>query len=309
MSKNSILETIMECPVCGSQILQIYKKGTLNLDSLSEEQFKITDNAYGNTWDLTQCKNCSYVFANPRPTPALIDSMYMKIEDPDYEDEASGREKNFKRILSRLEKIHPEKGVLFDVGAATGILLNTARERGWHPAGVETSQWAVKVAEEKYSIMVQQGNFTSLDSLPNMITAVTMVDFIEHIFNPFTAVSHAHRILKPGGTLCVVTPDLNSLAARIAGQKWWHFRPAHLAYFTKKSLTYLLERSGFQIIKFKRYSWSFSAYYILSRKPVFKFLLKNKRMASFWKKIPVKLALLDSYEVYARKEKKNEGLL
>lgn len=304
MAMNLILEAVNKCPFCGSHKLQVYKKSTIDLDHFSEEQFKITDNAYGNIWDLTQCKNCSYVFANPQPSPMLIESMYMKIEDPDYEDEAAGREKNFKRILSRLEKIHPERGVLFDVGAATGILLNAARERGWHPAGVETSQWAVKIAKEKYNILVQQGNFTSLTSLPNKLTAVTMVDFIEHVCNPFTAVAQAHRILKPGGTLCVVTPDLNSLAARLAGKKWWHFRPAHLSYFTKKSLTYLLERTGFQIIKFKRYSWSFSAYYIFSRKPVFKFLLKNQRMASFWKKIPVKLALLDSYEVYARKEKK-----
>lgn len=304
MPKNSILDIIKECPVCGNQNLQTYKKSTINLDGLSEEQFKITDKAYGTTWNLTRCKNCSYVFANPRPSPTVIDSMYTKIEDPDYEDEASGREKNFKRILSRLEKLHPEKGVLFDIGAATGILLNAARKRGWHPAGVETSQWAVKTAAEKYDLSVQQGSFTSLTSLPDGITAVTMVDFIEHVSNPFSAVSRAHKILKPGGTLCVVTPDLNSLAARIAGRNWWHFRPAHLAYFTKQSLTYLLERSGFQIIKFKRYSWSFSAYYIFSRKSIFKLFLKNQRMASFWKKIPVKLALLDSYEVYARKENK-----
>ena len=302
MLKNSILDIIKECPVCGSQNLQIYKKSTINLDRLSEEQFKITDKAYGTTWNLTQCKNCSYVFANPRPSPALIDSMYAKIEDPDYEDEASGREKNFKRILSQLEKFHPEKGIIFDIGAATGILLNAARKRGWRPAGVESSQWAVKTAADKYNLMVKQGSFTSLSSLPKRITAVTMVDFIEHISNPCTAVLRAHKILKPRGTVCVVTPDLNSLASRIAGRNWWHFRPAHLGYFTKKSLRYLLERSGFQIIKFKRYSWSFSAYYVFSRKPIFKLFLKNKRMASFWKKIPIKLALLDSYEVYARKE-------
>ena len=304
MPKNSILDMVKECPVCGSQDLETYKKSTIDLERLSEEHFMITDKAYGTTWELTQCKNCAYVFANPRPSPALIDSMYTKIEDPDYEDEASGREKNFKRILSRLEKFHPEKGVLFDVGAATGILLNAARERGWHPSGVETSQWAVKIAEKKYNIMLQQGSFTSLSTLPNGITAVTMIDFIEHISNPSKAVSRAYKILKSGGTLCIVTPDLDSLAARITGRYWWHFRPAHLAYFTKKSLQYLLESSGFQIMKFKRYSWSFSAYYIFSRKSVFKFFLKNQRMASFWKMIPVKLALLDSYEVYARKDNK-----
>ena len=302
MSQTSMLETIGECPVCGSQKHQNYKKSSIDLDNFSEKQFMITDNAYGKTWNLTQCQNCSHVFANPCPSPKLINYLYSRIKDPDYEEEAAGRGKNFKRILSRLEKMHHEKGVLFDVGAATGILLNKALNRGWHPAGVETSRWAVDVAEEKYGIKIKQGDFNTLSLLPDKITAVTMVDFIEHIPDPYTAVTQAYGILKYGGTLCIVTPDLNSLAARITGQNWWHFRPAHLAYFTKKSLIYLLASAGFQIKKIKRYSWTFSSYYILSRKPIFRFLIKNRKMASFWKKIPIKLALLDSFEVYARKE-------
>lgn len=302
MSKTSMLETIRECPVCGSQKLQSYKKSSIDFETISEKQFMITDNAYGKTWNLSRCQNCSHVFANPCPSPNLIQYLYSKIKDPDYEEEASGRGKNFNRILSRLEKMHPEKGILFDVGAATGILLNSALNRGWHPAGVETSRWAVETAEKKYGIKVQEGNFTTLSTLPNKITAVTMVDFIEHILDPYSAVSLAYDILKSGGTLCMVTPDLNSFAARLTGQNWWHFRPAHLAYFTKESLIYLLGRAGFKIEKIKRYSWTFSAYYIFSRKSIFKFFLKKQWMASFWKKIPIKLALLDSFEVYARKE-------
>ncbi|MBN2246652.1 MAG: class I SAM-dependent methyltransferase [Candidatus Aminicenantes bacterium] len=302
MSKTSRLLTIKECPVCRSQKLQTYKRSSIDIENLSEKQFMITDNAYGKTWELSRCQNCTHVFANPCPSTKLINSLYARIKDPDYEQEASGRGKNFKRILSRLEKIHPEKGVLFDVGAATGILLNNALNRGWHPDGVETSLWGVETAEKKYGIIVRLGNFSTLSALPKKVTAVTMVDIIEHIPDPYTAVSRAYEILKPGGTLCLVTPDLNSLAARITGRNWWHFRPAHLAYFNKKSLIYLLRRAGFQIEKIKRYSWTFSAYYVFSRKPIFKFMIKNKKMAIFWKKIPVKLALLDSIEVYAKKD-------
>jgi hypothetical protein len=87
------------------------------------------------------------------------------------------------------------------------------------------------------------------------------------------------------------------------GGKWWHFRPAHLCFFTETSLEYLLHRNGLSIVKKRKYSWTFSAYYLLSRRPRLKYLLKNSRLVSLWKKIPVKLALQDSFEVYAKKGK------
>ncbi len=292
---------LKQCPVCESTSMVNYKKNTFNIYSLDKESIKITDSAYGQTWDLSRCRDCCHVFANPCPSPSYIQSLYGEIEDPLYEEEALGRAKNFQRILSQLEKIGPEKGPLFDVGAAPGILLDSARRKGWIPDGIEPSVWAVKIAREKYGLDLQVGNFEKAETKTNY-TAVTMIDFIEHVPQPREAVQKAFAILSPGGTLCVVTPNIRSLAARISGNKWWHFRPAHLSYFTKASLTALLEISGFQIIKIRKYSWTFSTHYLISRLKGLNFLIKNTRIASFWKKIPIKLALGDSFEVYARKK-------
>jgi len=132
-----------------------------------------------------------------------------------------------------------------------------------------------------------------------------MVDFIEHIPQPLEAAKKACSILAPGGTLCIVTPDINSLAARIAGKKWWHLRAGHLSFFTSKSLQILLQRSGFKIFAKRKYSWTFSAYYLISRHQQFQFLIGTPFLASFWKRIQIKLAFGDSFEIYARKEARN----
>lgn len=295
-------EYMKTCPVCASLALSSYKEGTFDYHGLNEDQIKITDKDYGKIWDLSLCENCTHVFANPLPSPSFIQSLYSGIVDPLYEEEAPGRAKNFIRILSFLEKIHPHKGIIFDVGAATGILLDLARQRGWKQEGIEASVWAVKVAKEKYDLKLLEGSFETTSLKPNHYSAVTMVDFIEHLPSPWKAVQKAHEILIPDGTLCLVTPDINSLAAKISGLRWWHFRPAHLAYFSSQSLIHLLDRAGFRIIKMRRYSWTFSAHYLLSRKSSLQFLLKNHRLASFWKKFSIKLSLGDSFEVYAAKE-------
>ena len=137
----------------------------------------------------------------------------------------------------------------------------------------------------------------------NAYTAVMMIDFIEHSPSPYEAVVLAQRILQPEGVLVLVTPDIHSPAARIAGRKWWHLRPAHLAFFSRLSLDVLLQRAGFVIIKEKRYAWTFSARYLLSRLNMTRPLLKNPALSSFLKRIPIKLALGDSFEIYARKDR------
>lgn len=294
-------EIVGRCPVCASPSINPYKESSFDYHALSKEQIKITDKGYGMTWNLSRCKSCTHVFANPRPTQSFISFLYSEVEDPLYQAEAEGREKNFGRILSCLDKLQPENGTLFDVGAATGILLNLAQQRGWKPDGIESSSWAVQVASQQYGLDLLQGDFETVAVPAENYAAVSMVDFIEHISHPLEAIEKAHEILIPEGILCLVTPDIKSAAAKISGQKWWHFRPGHLGYFTKKSLMTLVERAGFQIVKERKYSWTFSAHYLISRIPSLKFLLKNSRLSSFWKKIPIKLALGDSFEIYAKK--------
>jgi 2-polyprenyl-3-methyl-5-hydroxy-6-metoxy-1,4-benzoquinol methylase len=296
-------EKLQQCPVCCSTDLRSYRRRTFDISSLSEDNIKITDSDYGKIWDLDHCGSCTHVFANPAPSPTFIQALYTKTEDPDYEEESLGRGKNFQRILSALEKIHPQKGTLLDVGAATGILMHLARQKGWDTEGIEPSAWAVAVAKEKYNLTLMAESLETAPLKSKTYTAVTLIDFIEHISQPNKALSKIHEVLKPGGTVCLVTPDIQSLAARAMKKGWWHFRPGHLAYFSKKSLLTLLERSGFHVVRWKRYAWTFSAHYLLSRMRLLKFLVKNPRMAFFWKNIPIKLMLRDSFEVYAKKER------
>lgn len=295
------MERRTTCPVCGGASLVSFRAANFETGAIKPDDIKITDKAYGSVWDLERCRDCTHVFANPCPSPEFIRSLYADIVDPQYQEESEGREKNFERILDFLETHLPDKGALFDVGAATGILLNMARQRGWQDvSGIEPSLWAVRTAREKYGLELVTGDFETAQLPEGRYAAVTMVDFIEHVPDPLPALRKAGRILRPGGIVCLVTPDIRSTAARIAGRRWWHYRPAHLAYFTRRSLNTLLARAEFSPMKTRRYTWTFSAHYLISRLNFLRFLLKNPRLALFWHRIPIKLALGDSYEMYAR---------
>lgn len=286
------------CPACGGRSFRPERKGTYT-DRLTRDEIKITDSRYGKTWDLSLCLDCGHLFADPCPTPELIFSLYGQVEDPLYEDEAAGRARNFLTVLRRLERLAPGRGPLFDVGAATGILLDLARSRGWEPDGIEPSAWASGVAAAKYGLRLRRGAFETADLPRAAYAAVTMVDVLEHTPLPFEALKKAREILRPGGFLVVVTPDIHSVAARLAGRRWWHLLPAHLAFFSRASLAAVLGRAGFRVVRRRRYAWTFSLHYLLSRLPALARLADRPRLASFFKGVRLKLALGDSFEVYA----------
>lgn len=288
------------CPICGSGEISPWKKRTFDYLALDTEQVKITDSEYGKIWDLSRCGRCGHIFADPSPSPEFIASLYGQVEDPAYDEESEGRARNFLGILHTIEKLRPSKGRLFDVGAATGILLALARDRGWTPSGVEPSAWAVGRAADRHGLSIIHGLLADVPDGLGPFQAVTMVDIIEHTPQPKDAVAKARGLLDDGGILCLVTPDIHSPAARLAGKRWWHLRPGHLAYFSKASLETLLRDAGFRIVERKRYAWTFSAHYLATRLRPSAF--KAGRTASLLKRIRIKLALGDSFEIYAMRE-------
>jgi SAM-dependent methyltransferase len=290
------------CPACADPRRRPFRKGNFDYSRLDKDQIKITDSEYGKIWDLSECEACGHIFSDPGPKPEFILALYRQVEDPAYDAEAEGRSQNFLGILKTLATLLPERGTLFDVGAATGILLEAARGRGWTPDGVEASDWAADRARRTRNLPLRQGFFEKTDVAPGSCRAVTMVDFIEHTPRPREAAAKAYEILAPGGVVCIVTPDIHSFAARLAGRRWWHLRPGHVAYFSKKSLEALLRDAGFSIVRRKRYAWTFSAHYLLTRFKAFQVLVRGRQAALFFKRIPIKLALGDSFEIYARKD-------
>jgi len=298
----SRFERATRCPACGGSRLGPWRKGNFDIARLDKDQIKITDSEYGKIWDLSACGSCGHIFADPYPNPEFLLSLYGQVEDPAYDAEAEGRAQNFRGILDRLDALASGRGTLFDVGAATGILLELARARGWTPDGAEASAWAVAFALRARGLRLRRGPFEEARVEPGSCRAVTMVDFIEHTPTPRAAIARAHEILAPGGLLCLVTPDIHSLSARLAGRRWWHLRPGHVAYFSKRSLDALLEGAGFRIVRRRRYAWTFSAHYLLTRIAALRPLVRSRRAALFFKGIPIKLALGDSFEIYARKD-------
>ena len=280
--------------------ISLYIKGTVAPEKISSDDFKITDSHYGLRWTFFSCRDCRFVFANPSPPQETIVEFYSGLADEEYSQEDEGRGRNFATILKRLLPFAPPGSLLLDVGAASGIFLNLARQAGYRVEGIEPSLALVADAEKLYGLKLFCGTVEQF-AANEKFAVVTLLDVLEHVTDPDALLGTLSGFLAPGGMLVIVTPDISSLAARVLGGRWWHYRVAHLNFFNSRSLGRLMQKHGFEIVQRRRFAWNFSAYYLVTRLLPF---LKGKALQTMLKKLHLKLQLFDSWEIYARKKEK-----
>ncbi|MBN2370247.1 MAG: class I SAM-dependent methyltransferase [Vicinamibacteria bacterium] len=235
----------------------------LRVSEKDAADFMASTDRFDHYGQIVRCHGCGLVYANPRPVPRQLQEGYARTEDADYAREASSRSINAHISLHTIKKFK-ERGRLLDVGCATGYFLNAAR-LSFEPCGVEPSRWAGRFAREVLSIDVQQGSLEEADLQDDWFDVVTMNDVIEHLTDPRSCLEKARRLLHAQGLLYIVTPNIASLSARLLRGRWWGLRPAHLYYFSPKTLKAMLAETGFETVFEKSFGRIFTYAYWASR--------------------------------------------
>ncbi len=274
------------CWVCGHDGGRQVKAGSRRQPSADD--FRITDASYGVTADIFQCDACGFLYC-PRLHNPL--DHYASMEDSEYEATRQQRALQFARLLSKIPAVAPGKRLL-DIGAGSGILVEEARKRGCEAIGIEPSVYLASAARQR-DLPVIEGSFPN-DAIAGQFDVITLIDVIEHVDNPLEILNSARQLLAPDGVCVLVTPDVGSVAARLLGWRWWHFRVAHIGYFNERTLALLLRNGGLQSIASWRPGWFFPADYLATR--AIGYLPKRLRFSPpvWFGKVVVPLNLRDS---------------
>jgi SAM-dependent methyltransferase len=135
---------------------------------------------------------------------------------------------------------------LLDVGCGAGFFLKVTVEAGWDGTGIDLSPDAVAFARDRLGLDVIAGRMQDSELSESTFDVVTLLETIEHLFDPMSVLRQAHCILRPGGLIAVTTPNLNSLAFKFLGLDWSILSPTeHLYYFTERTIQQMLIRAGF----------------------------------------------------------------
>ena len=79
-----------------------------------------------------------------------------------------------------------------------------------------------------------------------------MWDTIEHLKSPKSYIEKIYATLNKNGIFAFTTGDIGSINAKFRKHKWRMIHPpSHLHYFSKKSVTKILNSNGFKILDIK----------------------------------------------------------
>lgn len=249
------------CASCGSNDVKVMFFGKSGHED--PEAYQPTTDSYFHYGRIVKCVRCGLVRISPRPHWDYLLPAYQETSDALYLSEVRGRAWSARSILKRVERV-AGTGRLLDVGCGAGILLSVAKGK-WDVMGVEVSHEAAAEARKRFGVNVVENTLEQASFPPDSYDAITMLDVIEHIPDPAGTLREAQRILKPGGVLFVLTPNVDAPVAKMMGRWWWGFRPAHLNYFSRKTMNQMLVESGFEPLASWYCGRTFSFGYWMSR--------------------------------------------
>ncbi|MEI9475111.1 MAG: class I SAM-dependent methyltransferase [Deltaproteobacteria bacterium] len=244
-------------------------------------------------WEIVRCRRCGLSFVKNIPTEEELAALYghtffedgqkspgqgVKLdENPTYA--------NARKRIDSIIKIGPAKGRMLDVGCGTGIFLKAASPF-YECSGLDVSGYATEFAVKRLGVDARKGTIFDFSFEPKSIDVITMWDVIEHVRDPDSYIRKISDIIAPGGLLVLSTGNVDSLMFRIQRSNW-HLLipPQHLFYFNKSSITFLLAKHEFNIVKVEHRGQYTNIGYIME---------KMKRLHTRSKMIPLMDAVVKS---------------
>jgi len=234
------------------------------------------------SFSIVRDENSELLVTSPRPDDDDLGAYY---ESEDYISHSDSKKSVFDRIyqlvrnytlrkkIKLINSFHISNKTILDLGAGTGDFLLACQKNGWEVEGVEPSDKARDVAEEKLNQKFKK----EVSEISNRkYDVITMWHVLEHVPNLNEYVIQLKGLLKENGRLIVAVPNHKSFDAEYYGTFWAAYDvPRHLWHFSQSAIAQLFLKENLEVLKIL--PMKFDAFYVslLSEK------YRNGRMNPF----------------------------
>jgi SAM-dependent methyltransferase len=190
---------------------------------------------------VKHCPTCGVGVTRPRPSADDLAAAYGPAYRPPEGRFLGLADALLRRTRSalarRIDAIAPPGRVL-DIGAGDGTLLAALRARGREAVGLERAgrQAAPDIRD------------ADIEDLDGGWAAIVLWHSLEHLPEPARVLAAAAERLAPGGVLIVAVPNLDSIQARMFGERWLALDlPRHLVHLPAPALVDRLRTLGLDV--------------------------------------------------------------
>lgn len=201
---------------------------------------------------FVRCPTCGLRRQEPQPRAEAVlgryDESYLRYETERhfaYRDIALRSLAEAGLVPGDSERRDGASKAILEVGCATGALLSAFKEAGWSAKGVEVGAAMAAYARERFGLDVYAGTVEAAPVPAEAFDAAVATHLIEHLNDPRSLLRAVRRALRPGGSLYLVTPNVDGFQARLLGERWRSAIRDHLYLFSLRTLASLLDSEGF----------------------------------------------------------------
>lgn len=234
---------VHECRCCGSILPQL-PLITLNNMPKYAQNFptkETLENDVGVDLNLFQCKFCGTIQLTGDPVPYyrnVIRAVGVSLEMKKF------RLHQFQNWVKKNFLVGKK---VLEVGCGTGDYLDIMNKTGVIVYGLENNSYSVQIAKDN-GLKVYQGfienEHTKLAQMP--FDAFFILNFLEHIPNPKNFMRGISNNLTDNAVGLVEVPNMDMILRENLSSE---LIQDHLLYFTKDTLTRLLECNGFEVLR------------------------------------------------------------
>jgi SAM-dependent methyltransferase len=223
---------------------------------------------YLHRYTYVQCVSCGLAYQSPRPayTDDFVQTAYevYSTDVSSFQESEELTEKGkvvyreYAHNLSEIEGYVGRPGRLLEIGCNTGFFCKVAKDRGWHPVGVEISRTMAELAHRTYGIETRAGDWMRME-FDQPFHAIYCSHVIEHVPDPRAWMERFRRVLAPGGVVCLSVPNMQSIDRKfkrglkrlgLRKDKWAKWRtPDHLYEPCERSMLRFVDSCGFELLR------------------------------------------------------------
>lgn len=201
-------------------------------------------------YDVVACQKCGFVFAAGIPPSEAFVRYYAEASKYEF-GHAGGKQhaSEVDRLRDLAEWIagHCSRDSrLIDVGCATGELLVQLRDRGFTSlTGLDPSDTCVRYGRDQLGLQMICGVFAARLATEPARDVLVLSAVLEHIPDLHACVENIASWIVPNGQVVLEVPDAAHFADAF-NAPYQEFSVEHINFFSKESLTNLMERHGFR---------------------------------------------------------------
>lgn len=232
----------INCPICnGNSIENIFCKDVNEITLNGILRVKLN-------WSI--CKCCGFVFQNPVLDEKSLNEFYNL--QSECIDESDNIRNYYYKIYEYIKNNINYKSIndILDIGCRRGELLRLFKNDIKNILGIEPSNCNVEYLK-KHSIPVIKGLFNNSVIKNKKFDLILLINVLEHMKKPDKILSDIYNKLTNNGYLFISVPILDACLRNVnVNNISDYFTFQHLHYFTEDNLIYLLQKNGFNIVKY-----------------------------------------------------------